>query len=153
MSLLKPSLQRGRSSRRAAKAPSSTRRAWSEWQRLHSRPRHSAERLRDPWRASPRTLRTGISTAFQHLPPQNYPFPSLAWSEIIKSTGSFLLLHFLRRGFRRENSRIDLLKTEGEKYGEKGQGFEQNQRPRWMSIWTLKWLSGKPKQERDFFPP
>lgn len=57
-------------------------------------------------------LRRGISAranrqtfSIPPLPP-NCPFPSLAWSEIIKSTGSFLLLHFLRRGFRKENSRI-----------------------------------------------
>lgn len=50
----------------------------------------------------PRGLINRLSVFF----PQNCPFPSLAWSEIIKSTGSFFLLHFLRRGFRKENSRI-----------------------------------------------
>lgn len=43
-------------------------------------------------------LHTGKSRVFQHLPKKNYPFPPLAWSETMKSTGSFL--HFLRGGFR-----------------------------------------------------
>lgn len=98
MSLLGPSLQRAG----AARPPSITRRAQPEWQRLQSR--HDTRHTRRGGSGTHDGLRrwpphTGKSTAFQHLPNENYPFPSLACSEIIKSTGLYSPKRFSGRKF------------------------------------------------------
>lgn len=104
MSWLGPSLQRGRSSGGASKAPSITRRAQPEWQRLHSPPRHGHGRLWDPWPALPSPHRQIKSLSASPQEKLSISSPSLVRNHEVYRVFSA----FSPRRFSGENTSIEI---------------------------------------------
>ena len=105
-------------------------------------------RVRHDWATNTFTFKTGISV-FQ-----------LRVHSCVYDPMSTLFIYW--KGAERETREFDSL-TETEwkfwifwklklRNGEIEQGFEENKWPRWMGIWALKLLSGKPGQQREISP-